>query len=348
MIARTSMSVMPVVGNGPRHSGPRPLLRLALVLVTGFVLGLAGAAPALAQGFPAKPVKLVVPFPPGGPLDVIGRLIAQKLTEAWGQSVVVENRPGAGGNIGADAVAKSPPDGYTVVMGALSTHAVNPHLFSKMPYDAVKDFAPITLVAVTPNVLVVNPGLPVNSVKELIAYAKANPGKLAFGSGSNGSAGHLAGELLKVDTGIDMIHVPFKGGAPATQALLAGDTQIMFDNLANATPHVKAGKLKALAVTTAHRSRLAPDLPTMAEAGVPGFDISTWFGLLAPAGTPREIISKWNAEVTRILAARDMRERLVAQGAEPSPTTPEQFAQFIDQELAKYGKIVKASGAKVD
>ncbi|MDQ6619354.1 MAG: tripartite tricarboxylate transporter substrate binding protein [Pseudomonadota bacterium] len=311
---------------------------------------LLGLTPAYvsAQAFPARPVRLVVPFPPGGPLDVTGRLLAQKLTEAWGQSVVVDNRPGAGGNIGADLVAKSPPDGYTVVMGALSTHAVNPHLFPSMPYDPVKDFAPITLVAITPNVLVVNPKLPVSSVRDLIAYAKVHPGQLSFGSGSNGSAGHLAGELFKVDAGIDMVHIPFKGGAPATQALLAGDTQLMFDNLANAMPQVKAGKLKALAVTTAQRSPLAPDLPTMAEAGVPGFDISTWYGLLAPAGTPREVIAKWNADVTRILSTAETRERLTGQGAEPSPTSPEQFARFIAQELAKYQRIVKASGAKVD
>ena len=320
-----------------------------LVLILAIAGGLGCAAPAAAQGtFPSHPAKLVVPFPPGGPLDVIGRLIAQKLTEAWGQTVVVDNRPGAGGNIGADIVAKSPPDGYAVVMGALSPHAVTPSLYTTMPYDAVKDFAPITLVAVTPNVLVVNQSLPVNSVKELIAYAKANPGKLAFGSGSSGSAGHLAGELFKVDTGVDMVHVPYKGGAPATQALLAGDTQLMFDNLANAMPQVKAGKLKALAVTTAQRSKLAPELPTMAEAGVPGFDISTWFGLLAPAGTPRDVIAKWNGEVVRILNTPEMRERITAQGAEPAPTTPEQFAAFIAQELTKYARIVKASGAKVD
>ncbi len=306
------------------------------------------AAPAAAQSFPNRPVKLVVPFPPGGPLDTVGRTIAQKLTEAWGQSVVVENKPGAGGNIGADAVAKSPPDGYTVVMGALSTHAVNPSLYPKMPYDAVKDFAPITLVAITPNVLVVNPALPVNSVQDLVAYARANPGKLNFGSGSNGSAGHLAGELFKVDTGTDIVHIPFKGGAPATQALLAGETQFMFDNLANAMPQVKAGKLKALAVTTAQRSKLAPELPTMAEAGVPGFDITTWFGLLAPAGTPPDVIAKWNADVVKILNSPDMRERLTAAGAEPAPMTPPEFAAFIQRELARYARIVKASGAKVD
>jgi tripartite-type tricarboxylate transporter receptor subunit TctC len=233
-------------------------------------------------------------------------------------------------------------------MGALSTHAVNPSLYAKMPYDATKDFAPISLVAITPNVLVVNASLPVSSAKEFIAYAKANSGKLSFGSGSNGSAGHLAGELFKVDTKTDIVHVPYKGGAPATQALLAGDTQFMFDNLANAMPHVKAGKLKALAVTTAERSKLAPDLPTMAEAGLPGFDISTWFGLFAPAGTPKDVIAKWNAEVVKILNSPDMRERLTAQGAESAPTTPEQFAAFIQSEIPKYARIVKISGAKVD
>ena len=325
----------------------RFLLAIALAL-----LGSATTLPASAQGpgtpYPNRAVKLVIPFPPGGPLDIIGRAIAQKLTDAWGQSVVVDNRPGAGGNIGADLVAKSPPDGYTILMGALSTHAVNPSLYAKMPYDAVKDFAPITLVAITPNVLVVNASLPVNSAKEFVAYAKANSGKLAFGSGSNGSAGHLAGELFKVETATDIIHVPYKGGAPATQALLAGDTQFMFDNLANATPQIKAGKLKALAVTTAERSKLAPELPTMAEAGLTGFDISTWFGLLAPAGTPKDVIAKWNAEVTKILNSPEMRERLTAQGAEPAPTTPEQFAAFIQSELPKYARIVKASGSKVD
>jgi len=326
--------------------------RALALLAAGCVAIAAGAVTrdvhAQAQSFPAKPVKLVVPFPPGGPLDSVGRAIAQKLTEAWGQSVVVDNRPGAGGNIGADLVAKSAPDGYTVVMGALSTHAVNPSLYPTMPYNAARDFAPITLVAVTPNVLVVNPSLPVRSVKDLIAYAKANPGKLSFGSGSNGSAGHLAGELFKVDAGIEMVHIPYKGAAPAMQALLAGDTQLMFDNLANSMPQVKAGKLRALAVTTAQRSKLAPDLPTMAEAGVPGFDISTWFGLLAPAGTPPDVVAKWNADTVKILNAPETRERMTAQGAEAAPTTPAEFAQFIARELAKYARIVKVSGAKID
>ena len=329
----------------------RTLMARAAGVAAGLVLAVAALVappPAQAQAYPTKPVRMVVPFPPGGSLDIAGRLIAQKLSEAWGQTVVVENKPGAGGNIGADVVAKSPPDGYTILLGALSTHAVNPNLYKTMPYDAAKDFAPITLIAVTPNVLVVNASSPVNNVKEFIAYAKANPGKLAFGSGSNGSAGHLAGELFKVETGTDAVHIPFKGGAPATQALLAGDTQFMFDNLANAMAQVKAGKLKALAVTTAKRSPLVPDLPTMAEAGLPGFDISTWYGFFAPAGTPPAIVAKWNADVTKILNSPDVRAKIVADGAEPSPNTPEQFAQMIAAELAKYAKIVKASGAKVD
>jgi tripartite-type tricarboxylate transporter receptor subunit TctC len=319
-----------------------------LLAACGILVAVVVAFPVNAETFPSKTVKLVVPFPAGGPLDATGRTIGQKLTEAWGQSVIVENKPGAGGNIGAEYVAKSAPDGYTVVMGALSTHAVNPSLYPKMPFDAQKDFAPITLVAVTPNVLVVNPSLPVHSVKELIAYAKANPGKLSFGSGSIGSAGHLAGELFKVDAGVDMVHVPYKGAAPAMQGLLAGDTQLMFDNLASAMSQVKGGKLRALAVTTAERSKLVPELPTMAEAGVPGFDISTWYGLLAPAGTPPDVIAKWNADVTKILSAPEMRERLAAQGAEAAPDSPADFAKFIASELVKYAKIVKASGAKVD
>ncbi len=326
----------------------RPFRRQTLALLALTALAVLVPAPAMAQAYPTRPVKLVVPFPPGGSLDFTGRLIAQRLTEMWGQSVVVENKPGAGGNIGADLVAKSPADGYTILLGALSTHAVNPNLYAKMPYDAVRDFAPITLLATTPNVLVVNAATPVSNVKEFIAWTKANPGKLAFGSGSNGSAGHLAGELYKVETGTDAVHIPFKGGAPATQALLAGDTQFMFDNLANAMAQVKAGKLKAIAVTTSERSKLAPELPTMAEAGLPGFDISTWYGLFAPAGTPPAVIAKWNADVNKILTSPDVRAKLMAEGAEPAPDTPEQFAQFIARELAKYAKIIKASGAKVD
>ena len=300
------------------------------------------------QSYPSKPIRLVVPFPAGGSLDVVARAIGQKLTEAWGQPVVIDNRPGAGGNIGADLVAKSAPDGYTILEGALSTHAVNVSLYAKMPYDPIKDFAPITLVAVTPNVLVLNASYPVNSVPELLAYARANPGKLSFGSGSNGSAGHLAGELFKTEAGVDMVHIPYKGGAPALQALLAGDTQLMFDNLANSAAQLKAGKLKALAVTTAKRSSLMPDLPTLSETGLPGFDIYTWWGFMAPAGTPKEIVAKWNAEVARILNSPEMKAFFAQQGAEPAPDSPEQFAALIRSEISKYAKIVKQSGAKVD
>jgi len=300
------------------------------------------------QAYPSKPIRLVVPFPAGGSLDVVARAIGQKLTEAWGQPVVIDNRPGAGGNIGADLVAKSAPDGYTILEGALSTHAVNVSLYAKMPYDPIKDFAPITLVAVTPNVLVLNASYPVNSVPELLTYARANPGKLSFGSGSNGSAGHLAGELFKTEAGVDMVHIPYKGGAPALQALLAGDTQLMFDNLANSAAQLKAGKLKALAVTTAKRSSLMPELPTLSETGLPGFDIYTWWGFMAPAGTPKEIVAKWNAEVTRILNSPEMKAFFAQQGAEPAPDSPEQFAALIRSEISKYAKIVKQSGAKVD
>jgi tripartite-type tricarboxylate transporter receptor subunit TctC len=318
-----------------------------LLPVVATLCAAAGAALA-ADAFPAHTARLVVPFPAGGSLDIVGREIAQKLSQAWGQSVIVENKPGAGGNIGADFVAKSAPDGYTVVMGALSTHAVNPTLYPSMPYDAVRDFAPISMVAITPNVLVVSAKSPINSVKDLVAAARANPGKLAFGSGSNGSAGHLAGELFKVETHTDIIHVPYKGAAPAIQGLLAGDTQFMFDNLANAMAQVKGGKLKALAVTTARRSALAPDLPTMTEAGLPGFDISTWFGLMAPAGTPKEIVARWNSDLVKILESPDMKQKLALQGAEAAPMTPQEFSAFIANEVPKYAKIIKASGAKID
>lgn len=329
-------------------AGARRRAFLVVAAAAALAGGLAAPGVALAQAFPSKPVKLVVPFPPGGSLDIVGRLLAQQLSDAWGQPVVVENRPGAGGNVGADFVAKSPPDGYTVVMGALSTHAVNPSLVPKMPFDAEKDFAPLSLVAITPNVLIVRTESPIKSVGDLVAYAKANPGKVNFGSGSNGSAGHLAGELFKVETGTDVAHIPYKGGAPALQALIAGDTQFMFDNLANAMAQVKGGRVRAIAVTTKDRSKLAPDLPTMAEQGLPGFDISTWFGLMAPAGTPPEVVAKWNADLVKILNAPDVREKMLAQGADPSPMTPAAFAAFMAQERAKYARIVKLSGAKVD
>ncbi len=319
-------------------------------LLLALAVACAAVAPAgMAQTYPSKPVRFVVPFPPGGPLDVMARGVGQKLQETWGQPVVVDNRPGAGGGIGADLVAKSPGDGYTLLMGAVSTHAINPSLYAKVPYDAQRDFVPVALVAQVPNILVINPSVPVQSVQELIDYARAKPGSLSFGSGSTGSTGHLAGELFKTMAGVDMVHIPYKGGAPAMQDLLAGQTQLMFDNLANALPQVKAGKLRALAVTTLKRAPAVPDLPTIAEAGLPGFDLTTWFGVFVPAGTPPETVAKLNAEIVKALASKDLGERLAAMGTvAPESNTPERFAAFVRAEAAKYAQVVKDSGARVD
>ena len=300
------------------------------------------------NNYPVKPIRLVVPFPAGGSVDVTSRALAQKLSEALGQPVVVDNRPGAGGNIGMDAVAKSAPDGYTLGMGALSTHAVNPALYAKMPFDAVKDFAPISLVVITPNVLVTNPQfLPANDVAAIIAFAKTNA-KVNCASGSNGSAGHLACELFRLATGAPITHVPYKGGGPAMTDLLGGQVQMMFDNMASSAPQIKAGKLKAFAVTTPRRSALAPELPTMAEVGIKDFDVFTWWGLFAPVGTPPGVVKRLSVEVAKALAAPDLREKWLASGAEPSASTPEEFKTFIGKELPKYARIVKESGAKVD
>ena len=306
------------------------------------------ASAAAAQSYPSKPIRFVVPYPPGGPLDTVARLLGQKVSESVKQPVVVDNKPGAGGNIGADTVAKSAPDGYTLLMGAVATHAINPTLYASIPYDPIKDFVPVTQLASTPNVLILNTSVPASSVREFIAYAKANPGKLNFGSGSTGSAGHLAGELFKTMAGIDMTHVPYKGAAPAMQDLIGGRVQLMFDNFASANTQVKAGKVKALAVTTARRSSLAPDLPTVAESGLAGFDINTWFGLFVPANTPREIVDRLHAEFTRALAMPDIREKIVNLGAEPVGNKPEEFAAYIKAEGEKYARVIKASGAKAD
>ena len=301
-----------------------------------------------AQNYPVKAIRFVVPFPPGGPLDISARAIGLKLTEAWKQPVIIDNRPGAGGNIGADNVAKSAPDGYTLLMGAVSTHAINPNLYSKMPYDALRDFAPITLVTTVPNVLVVHPSVPAKNVRELIALARARPGQLNFASGSTGSTGHLAGELFKVMAGVEMVHVPYKGAAPAVTDLVAGQVSLMFDNLASALPQIKAGRTRALAVTTLARSAMVSDLPTIDESGLKGFDLSTWFGVFAPAGVPPPLLGALHREITRALDTADLRSRLAAIGAQPTPNTPEAFAAFIKAEHAKYAQVIKASGAKVD
>jgi len=301
--------------------------------------------------YPNKPIRLVVPYPPGGPLDMAARALAERVKESLGV-IVVENRPGAGGNLGVDQVAKSPPDGYALVIGAVATHAVNPWLFSKLPYDPIKDFSPITLIAHVPNVLVMRPEraeqLGIRSARELFDYSRKNPARLNYASGGNGSAGHMAGELMKSQAKISAVHIPYPGAAPAQLGLLAGQTDFMFDNLASATAQIRAGKLRALAVTTAQRASALPEVPTMAEAGLPGFDVSTWFGVFAPAGTPREIVTRLNTALTTALRSPELRERLARMGAEPAPGTPEQFSELLRSELSKYQKVVKFSGARVD
>ena len=298
--------------------------------------------------YPNHPIRLVVPFPAAGTTDILARAVAQRLSDAWGQQVVVDNRPGAGGNIGSELVAKAAPDGYTLLMGTVGTHAINPSLYSHMPYDHVKDFAPVILVAGVPNVLVVNPSLPVNSVQELIAYARANPGKLNFASSGSGTSIHLSGELFKVMTGVQMTHVPYKGSAPALTDLMGGQVQLMFDNLPSSLAFIKANKLRALAVTSATRAAALPDVPTMQEAGVPGFEASSWFGVLAPAGTPHDIVTKLNGAIAAWLASPDAKEKLATQGAIAAGGTPDAFVKHIADESAKWAKVVKASGAHVD
>jgi len=301
-----------------------------------------------AQDYPNKPVRMVVPFPPGGTTDILARAVGQKLSESWGQQVVIDNRGGAGGNIGTDIVAKSPADGYTLLMGTVGTHAINASLYGKLPFDPIKDFAPVTLVASVPNVLVVNSTVDSKSVKELIALAKSKPGQLAFASSGNGTSIHLAGELFKSMTGTAMLHIPYKGSAPAIAELLGGQTNMMFDNLPSAMPHIKSGRLRALAVTSVRRSPALPDIPTIAETGISGYEASSWFGVLAPAGTPKDVVAKIQADIAKALNAPEIKERLSGQGAEPVGNTPEQFAEHIKAESAKWAKVVRDSGAKVD
>ena len=303
----------------------------------------------------ARTLRLVVPYPPGGPLDIAARVLAQAVKDSLG-TVVVENRPGAGGNLGADLVAKSAPDGNTLVMGAVATHAINPWLYAKMPYDSQRDFTPLTLVAQVPNVLVMNAEvaqrLNVHTLADLVAYARRNPGKLNYGSGGNGSAGHLAGEMFKAQAGLFVVHIPFAGGPPAQLALVSGQVDFNFDNLAAASANIRSGKLKALAVTTARRSSAMPEVPTVAEAGaalgLKAFDIGTWFGLFGPAGLPAETTARLNRAFVDALGTAEVKARLATLMAEPSPTTPGQFGAFVKAELAKYEPVVKASGARAD
>ena len=302
----------------------------------------------LAQAYPSKPVKLIVPFPVGGIADIYSRIVANRLTELWGQPVVVENRTGAGGNIGADLVAKAAPDGYTIGIGSIGTHAVNVTLFSRMPYDAVNDFSPIVHLLEAEGLLVVHPSVPATSVPELIAYARANPGRLTFASAGMGTASHLAGELFKSMAKVEMNHIPYKGNVPAITDLLAGQTSLIFATMPTVLPHVKAGKLRPLATIGAERSAAAPDLPTVAEAALPGFAVTNWVGFFAPARTPAEIVQRWNAETLKVMQTPEMQARLVNEGARFIPMSPEQFAAFVKSEIAKWAPVVKASGARVD
>ena len=298
--------------------------------------------------YPTKPIKIVVPFPAGGTTDILARAVAADLQKAFGQAVVVENKAGTGGNIGSDSVAKSSPDGYTLLMGTVGTHAINVSLYPKMPYDAVKDFAPVSLVAGVPNVLVASPSFPVNSVKDLVDAAKKAPDKITFASSGSGTSIHLSGELFKQLAGVQMTHVPYKGSSAALPDVISGQVNVMFDNAPSVIQHIRGGKLKAIAVTSDKRSPALPGVPTIAESGLPGFEASSWFGVLAPAATPKDIVDKLSGAIAKSLQTPEMKERLAGQGAVAVGNTPEQFSAHIKSEIDKWSKVVKASGAKVD
>lgn len=301
-----------------------------------------------AQTYPDKPVRIIVPYTAGGASDAVTRTIAAKLAELWKVGVVVENRGGGGGNIGTEAGARAAPDGYTLLMATVGTHGINPAIFAKLPYDPVKDFEPVSLVASTVSILTVNPALPIRSVQELVAYAKANPGKLTFGSSGNGSSHHLAGEMLNMRANVQTRHVPYKGTASMMTDLLGGQIDMTFDPIISSLPHVKSGKLRALAVTSAQRVPMLPDLPSMQEAGVPNYDVGSWYGLMAPAGTPRAIVARISADIARVVAMADVKEKLAQQGATSIGSTPEQLGAHVKSEIAKWAPIVKASGATVN
>ena len=328
-----------------RKSSIASLCNLRNLCLTATILV---ALPAVAQNFPAKPVRIVVGFAPGGTTDITGRVMAQRFTEQVGHTVLVENRPGAGGNIGAEFVARSPADGYTLLLTSIANQAISPSLYAKLPFDAVKDFTPITQVISIPNVFVVHPSLPVKTVKEFIALAQKRPGAISFASAGTGTSVHLSAEMLKVMTGVDIVHVPYKGSAPAMQDLIGGHTQVVFDNLPFVLPFIKAGKVRALAVTTTTRNPQLPEVPTMIEAGVPGYEVNSWFGLCAPANLPAPILDRWYAESVKALKNPDTQQRFGELGATIVGSTPTEFGAFIRAEIAKWAKIVNASGAKAD
>jgi tripartite-type tricarboxylate transporter receptor subunit TctC len=315
------------------------ILGLAMVVATSQAFG---------QAWPAKPIKWIVPFAPGGTTDILARTIGEKLSVALGQPVIVENKPGAGGGLGADFVAKAAPDGYTILGGTISTNAINASLYKDLPYDPVKDFVPITLIARVPNMLVVNNDVPAKNVAELIALMKKNPGKYTFASSGNGTSQHLSGELFKGIAGVDMQHIPYKGSPPALQDVMGGAVTMTFDNITTAWPLAKGGKLRALGVTTAKRSPAAPDVPTLAEAGLVGYEIGSWQGVFAPAGTPPDIVKRLNTEIVKIINLPEVKEKLLVLGAEPVGNSSEEFTVFVKAEVVKWGDVVKKSGARVD
>src|SRR5260221_1926566 len=306
------------------------------------------AGSACAQTYPGKPIRYVVPFQPGGTTDILGRIVAAHLQEAWKQPVVVDNRPGAGGAVGAEMTAKSAPDVYTIMGGTVSTHAINASVYEKLPYDPIRDFAPVTLLATQPNMLVVHPSIPATSVKELVALLKANPDKYTYSTSGNGTSAHLSGELFKSMTGTRMQHVPYKGSPAAIADAMSGQVSMSFDNISTAYPQAKAGKLRALAVTTAKRSSLAPEVPTFAESGLPGYELGSWHGVFAPAGTPKEIVAKLNAEIVRGIQSAATPQKLAALGVEAVGTSGDAFAAFLRAEVPKWAKVVRESGAKAE
>jgi len=310
-------------------------------------VALVAAGDAAAQAYPTKSIRLVAPSTPGDAPDVIARLIAERLSVALGQQVVVENRPGAGGVVGSEIVAKAAPDGYTLIMGNAGSHGINAAVYSKLPYDILKDFAPVSQIAIAPNIFVVNPGLPVTTIQELIAYAKARPGQLSYASGGNGSSSHMSMELLKSMAGIDVVHVPYKGSTPALTDVISGQDAVMSVNMPPAVPHVKSGRLRALAVTTRSRTPSMPDLPTVAES-LPGYETVAWFGVLAPAGTPKDVVNRLSMEIAKIARSPDMRERLEGMGAEPVGSTPEEFGAVMARDIAKWTALAKSVGIKID
>ena len=319
----------------------------AAALCAAAILALPGAT-LHAQNYPVKPIRMVVPFPAGGFSDVFGRILAARMNESWGQPVVVENRPGAGGNIGADIVAKSPPDGYTLVMGTIGTHAINATLFSKLPYDPVRDFAAVAFVVEAEGLLVVHPSIPAKTVKELVALARSRPGELTVSSAGSGTTSHLAGELFKTMTRTDMVHVPYKGNAPAITGLMSGETSMLFATLPTVLPQVQAGRLRGIAVLGAKRSVAVPEFPTLSEAGLKGFEVNNWTGTFAAAGTPPAVVGKLNTEINRIMQIPDVQSRLPREGLRPVAMSPEEFAAFVRSEKDKWAPLVKASGAKAE